>query len=388
RRRLVSNLCTLWIGSRHLHANVARFMRPPTVKSGGYTHQNDNNESGDEQSIGFIKEDFDGSDVKKEGDKNVSMVPDSMKEYVNVQAEEKGNDFDVNNSLDPFELYPLLNKKKNVEEKMDKSNGIVSIPFPPGFTPCYEAPTVLHEDNAVCIAQVRTCTLKVTKPSIFYRSFFTHDLQNNGDIIVQKIRSNDNLTDLFIKTLPTSTFKKLVYGTGMRQLSELKVYDVDRLASNLCTLWMGSHHLYANVARLRPRAVKSGGYTHQNDIEGIPLKLWSKSTFNKIAAKWGKMLYLEKLDEGCLYSKRLCILTSGKSNILETFKIIHKGKRFSVRAKETTGWIPDFDEQEEYNSESEDEQSIGFIKEDFDGSNVEKEGENNVSMVPVSVKED
>nr|GFC49046.1 hypothetical protein [Tanacetum cinerariifolium] len=91
--------------------------------------------SEDEQSIGFIKEDFDGSDVEKEGDSNVIMVPDSVKEDVNVQAEEKGNDFDVNNSLDPFELYPLLNKKKNVEEKMDKSNGTVSIPFPPGFTP-------------------------------------------------------------------------------------------------------------------------------------------------------------------------------------------------------------------------------------------------------------
>nr|GFC20927.1 RNA-directed DNA polymerase, eukaryota, reverse transcriptase zinc-binding domain protein [Tanacetum cinerariifolium] len=66
------------------------------------------------------------------------MVPDSVKEDVNVQAEEKGNDFDVNNSLDPFELYPLLNKKKNVEEKMDKSNETVSIPFSPRFTPCDE----------------------------------------------------------------------------------------------------------------------------------------------------------------------------------------------------------------------------------------------------------
>nr|GFC43910.1 RNA-directed DNA polymerase, eukaryota [Tanacetum cinerariifolium] len=91
---------------------------------------------------------------------------------------------------------------------------------------------------------------------------------------------------------------------------------------------------------------------------------------------------------GCLYSKRLCILTTGKSNILEMFKIIHKGKIFLVRAKETTGWIPDFDEQEEDNSESEDEQSIGFIKEDFDGSDVEKERDNNVSMVSDSVKED
>nr|GFB20016.1 hypothetical protein [Tanacetum cinerariifolium]GFB20095.1 hypothetical protein [Tanacetum cinerariifolium] len=26
--------------SHHLHANVARFQRPPAVNSGGYTHQN------------------------------------------------------------------------------------------------------------------------------------------------------------------------------------------------------------------------------------------------------------------------------------------------------------------------------------------------------------
>nr|GFD32112.1 hypothetical protein [Tanacetum cinerariifolium] len=50
---------------------------------------------------------------EKEGDNNVSMVPDSVKEDVNAQAEEK-------------------------EVKMDKSNGTVSIPFPPGFTPCDE----------------------------------------------------------------------------------------------------------------------------------------------------------------------------------------------------------------------------------------------------------
>nr|GEX68534.1 nucleotide-binding alpha-beta plait domain-containing protein [Tanacetum cinerariifolium] len=190
---LVSNLCTLWMGSHHLHANVARFMRPPAVKSEacepallldesclnqlnyslgllgkvkefssfdnmrmvlgneGFNEidlrirfsvrakettrwipdfdeqEEDNSESKDEESIGFIKEDFDGSDVEKEGDNNVSMVPDSVKEDVNVQAEEKGNDFNVNNSLNPFELYPLLNKKKNVEEKMDKSNETVSL---------------------------------------------------------------------------------------------------------------------------------------------------------------------------------------------------------------------------------------------------------------------
>ncbi|GJT33246.1 hypothetical protein Tco_0923665 [Tanacetum coccineum] len=44
----------------------------------------------------LLKEDFDGSDVEKEGDNNVSIVPDSVKEDVNVQAEEKGSGLTTN----------------------------------------------------------------------------------------------------------------------------------------------------------------------------------------------------------------------------------------------------------------------------------------------------
>nr|GFC20957.1 hypothetical protein [Tanacetum cinerariifolium] len=36
------NLCTLWMGSHHLHANVSRFQRPPAINSGGFTHHNGN----------------------------------------------------------------------------------------------------------------------------------------------------------------------------------------------------------------------------------------------------------------------------------------------------------------------------------------------------------
>ncbi|GJQ89352.1 hypothetical protein Tco_1188823 [Tanacetum coccineum] len=42
------------------------------------------------------------------------------------------------------------------------------------------------------------------------------------DIIVQKVRSSDNLADLFTKALPTATFKKLVHVIGMQRLNELK----------------------------------------------------------------------------------------------------------------------------------------------------------------------
>nr|GFA90174.1 nucleotide-binding alpha-beta plait domain-containing protein [Tanacetum cinerariifolium] len=124
------------------------------------------------------------------------------------------------------------------------------------------------------------------------------------------------------------------------------------------------------------------------DIEGIPLKLWSKNTFNRIETKWGKILYMENLDVGCFHSKRICILTTGKSNIFESFKIIHQGKSYWVRAKETTGWFLEFDEQNKDNSDSKDEQFVGTIKDDFGGSDGEMEGENNVSVVSDTVREE
>ena len=54
--------------------------------------------------------------------------------------------------------------------------------------------------------------LKVIKLSTFHQSSFT--LMNFID--VQQIRSNDNLTDLFTKALPSATFKKLARQVGMR----------------------------------------------------------------------------------------------------------------------------------------------------------------------------
>ena len=41
--------------------------------------------------------------------------------------------------------------------------------------------------------------------------FFTHNLQVNREIEVQQMRSSDNLTDLFTKSLPPTTYEKLVY---------------------------------------------------------------------------------------------------------------------------------------------------------------------------------
>ena len=73
-------------------------------------------------------------------------------------------------------------------------------------------PTTLFEDNAACIAQINGGYIKgdITK-HISPKFFYTHELQKNGEINVQQIRSSDNIADLFTKALPTSTFRKLRY---------------------------------------------------------------------------------------------------------------------------------------------------------------------------------
>ena len=91
-----------------------------------------------------------------------------------------------------------------------------------GFSSNEEIPTVLFEDNAACIAQLKGGYIKGDRTKhISPKFFFTHDLQKNGEIDVQQIRSSENLADLFTKALPTAIFEKLVKGIGMRRLKDV-----------------------------------------------------------------------------------------------------------------------------------------------------------------------
>ncbi|KAL4310252.1 hypothetical protein GQ457_01G011530 [Hibiscus cannabinus] len=84
------------------------------------------------------------------------------------------------------------------------------------------APTILYDDNTTCIAQLKEGYIKGDKTKhISPKFFFTHDLQKNGDIDVQQIRSCDNFPDLFTKALPTASFEKLVYNIGLRCARDL-----------------------------------------------------------------------------------------------------------------------------------------------------------------------
>ncbi|GJZ29560.1 RNA-directed DNA polymerase, eukaryota [Tanacetum coccineum] len=46
------------------------------------------------------------------------------------------------------------------------------------------------------------------------------------------------------------------------------------------------------------------------EIEGVPLKMWSENTFNRIASKWGTLLHVDDQDDGCFHRRRVCINTT------------------------------------------------------------------------------
>nr|GEY53335.1 nucleotide-binding alpha-beta plait domain-containing protein [Tanacetum cinerariifolium] len=93
----------------------------------------------------------------------------------------------------------------------------------------------------------------------------------------------------------------------------IRVYDVDHLVSNLCTLWMGGHYLHANVARFqRPPAVNSGGYTHQNEA-CEPTLLLDESCLNQLDYSLG---LLGKVKEfSCFDNMRMVLGNEGFNDI-------------------------------------------------------------------------
>nr|GEU31990.1 hypothetical protein [Tanacetum cinerariifolium] len=284
--------------------------------------------------------------------------------------------------------------------------------------------------------------------------------------------------NIFITNFPPQTFAKDLWKTCQKHGTVLDVYipdkvsnqgkrfafarfkkvsDVDLLINNLRSVWMGSFHLYANVARFNRNtkipSQSSDSYVSSNvakpsfakvvkgkevllkpdepvmvlepgvlnfegdpalvgcvkdfktipnlhnvveipdrvvwiDIEGTPLRAWSQTTFNKIASKWGDLVYMEDSSFN-KYSMRICVKTKFKHLIAKSFKVILKGKVYVVRAKEVTDWVPDFGMDDKTQSEDasennsvdiqnwddthEDEVIPGsFQNQDYNDTNVEK----------------
>nr|GEW87269.1 UvrD-like helicase, ATP-binding domain, P-loop containing nucleoside triphosphate hydrolase [Tanacetum cinerariifolium] len=118
------------------------------------------------------------------------------------------------------------------------------------------------------------------------------------------------------------------------------------------------------------------------EIEGIPLKMWSKNTFNRVASKCGVLLDVDDQEDEHFPRKRICINTNVPTNIFESFKLIYRGKVFWVSAKEVPGWIPDFVED----NDEEEDSKVGSYEEAPNGEDVKNvedlEGDSDGEIVP------
>lgn len=89
-----------------------------------------------------------------------------------------------------------------------------------GF-PMLNKPTILYEDNAACIDQIKTGFIKGDKTKHIAVKFFYAAELNGSEIDVRKISSVDNIADIFTKSLPSSSHWHLMKKMGMRQLKDL-----------------------------------------------------------------------------------------------------------------------------------------------------------------------
>ena len=88
-----------------------------------------------------------------------------------------------------------------------------------GF-PVNKISTILYEDNAAYISQLREGYIKSDKtkhipPKLFS---YTHELIKDNHIDIKYIQSSKNSADLFTKALPTTIYRKHVHDIGMRHL--------------------------------------------------------------------------------------------------------------------------------------------------------------------------
>nr|GEZ74635.1 RNA-directed DNA polymerase, eukaryota [Tanacetum cinerariifolium] len=95
------------------------------------------------------------------------------------------------------------------------------------------------------------------------------------------------------------------------------------------------------------------------DIEGISLNVCSRETFTRIGKKGGEALDIEDNIDSSFGRKRLCIKTKVPLSILESFKVIFKGKVYMVRAKELFTWSPILLGQKEMEYTSDEDFDVG-----------------------------
>lgn len=80
---------------------------------------------------------------------------------------------------------------------------------------------MIYKDNKACLGQIVNGIIKTERTKHIDPIFFFTQEQNDKNIKVEWIRSQDNHGDLFMKPLPAGPHRQHVKGIGMTRLSTL-----------------------------------------------------------------------------------------------------------------------------------------------------------------------
>ncbi|KAM3364043.1 hypothetical protein P3S68_018897 [Capsicum galapagoense] len=84
-------------------------------------------------------------------------------------------------------------------------------------------PTILYRNNSA-IANLKGGFINGDRTKhILPKLFYIHELQKNDDINMQQIRSTDNVIDLFTKSSPIATFKKMLHKIEMQKFKDVLI---------------------------------------------------------------------------------------------------------------------------------------------------------------------
>nr|GEW01443.1 RNA-directed DNA polymerase, eukaryota [Tanacetum cinerariifolium] len=179
----------------------------------------------------------------------------------------------------------------------------------------------------------------------------------------------------------------------------IKVFDAERLVNNLCTAWIGSHRLHANIARFQRPTGENSSRNFGHNGEKKKYDKGNNGNFNSDAHVLKGVSHpngdttnapslvigddcVNQEDYSCCLNEKvkefgsLKVVLADMVNIFESFKIIYQGKTFWVRAKEVPGWSMEFEEQLDEDSEPEDDIFGGVDKPNTDNSEEAFEDEN------------
>nr|GEU63590.1 RNA-directed DNA polymerase, eukaryota [Tanacetum cinerariifolium] len=195
----------------------------------------------------------------------------------------------------------------------------------------------------------------------------------------------------------------------------INVFSVERLVNNLCTLWIGNHRLLANVTKYqRPpandkasaslggnqtfskqvkaplhRINNSTGHTGRSSffpISGATYrpKSHTGSYANVVSGMQGPVILPSPalvLGDSCLVERDL------SRHVMESFKIIVKGKIYMVRAKELFTWNSVFKTHKENDCDSNGESGIEPLLNNGNEMEGDDEYASDVNEVPETVFE-